>query len=122
MTNKSYSEREKNKILNDLNETRLSEQKKDELKKKRTYNKKIYKIASKQCYKFMHMERKYYITVDDCDRLTSKPRMTTLYYKTFDEVKTKKYLIKTEVYSDKFFITEDPIRVYYKAYVLENNK
>jgi len=122
MDDEFYTEKEKKKILADLNEERLSEQKQKDLEKKRTYNKKIYKMGSRKCYKFTHMERAYYINIDDCLKLSSRPQNIALYYKTFDEVKTKKYLIKTEVYSDKFFISDDPIRVYFKGYVLENDK
>jgi len=122
MKDKEFSEIEKSKILDDLNETRLSEQRRTEIAKNRTYKKKTYKLASKTCYKFMYMEREYYINVEDCKKITRKPQMITLYYKALDELKTKTYLIRTEIFSEKFFISEDPIRVYFKEYALEKEK
>lgn len=115
----SYDQNEKNKILNQLNEERLSKQKRAEIAKKRTENKEVYKFGPKQLYKFLYMEREYYIEIDDCSKLSSRPTIITLYYKTFDELKKKDVLIKTEIYSDKFFISHDAIRVYFKAYALE---
>lgn len=119
-SSKHYSQSEKNKILNKLNEQRLSQQKREEIKKKRTHNKEVYKFGSKIFYKFLQMEREYYIEIEDCEKLSSRPSIISLYYKTFDELKKKDVLIKTEVYSDKFFISNDAIRVYFKSYALEN--
>jgi len=115
-----FDQSEKNQILNQLNEQRLSKQKRAEIAKKRIDNKEVYKFGSKTFYKFLQMEREYYIQIEECSRLSSRPSNISLYYRTFDELKTKDVLIKTEVYSDKFFISYDPIRVYFKAYVLED--
>ncbi|HHD78345.1 MAG TPA: hypothetical protein ENK98_01700 [Epsilonproteobacteria bacterium] len=122
MSEKKFTEKEKSKILQELDEERVLLQKQKELEKKRTNNKKIYKIGSKKCYKFLNMEREYYLDIEECKKISSKARLITLYYKTFDEVKRKTYLMKTQVYSDKFFISDDPIRVYFKEYTLENDK
>jgi hypothetical protein len=115
-----YDQSEKNKILNKLNEQRLSQQKREEIKESRTANKEVYKFGSKTFYKFVHMEREYYIEISDCDKLSSRAAIITLYYRTFDELKKKDVLIKTEIYSNKFFISYDAIRVYFKSYALEN--
>jgi len=119
-SSKYYTQSDKIKILNKLNEQRLSRQKREEIKKQRTHNKEIYKFGSKTFYKFVQMEREYYIQIEDCDKLSSRPSIIPLYYKTFDELKKKDVLIKVEVYSDKFFISYDAIRVYFKSYALEN--
>lgn len=97
-----YSKDDKSKILTHLNERRLSVQKREEIKKKRTDKKKIYKFGSKEYYKFMHMEREYYIEIEDCDNISSRPAIITPYYKTFYELQRKDVLLKTEIYSDKF--------------------
>jgi hypothetical protein len=65
------------------------------------------------------MEREYYIEIDACKKLSSRPTILPLYYRTFDELKKKDVLVKTEVYSDKIFISYNAIRVYFKAYTLE---
>ncbi len=121
---KSYTEEEKKNILQKLNEKRLSTQKREEIKKKRLYKKEIYKFGNKDFYKFKNMEREYFIEVEDCNKITTRPCMISLYYKSISEyeVKKKDVLMKTEIYSDKFFVSHDPIRVYYKQYALENEK
>ncbi len=119
---KSYSEEEKKKILQKLNEKRLSTQKREEISKKRISNKEIFKFGAKEFYKFTNMEREYYILVEDCKKFSSRPALFTLYYKSIDELKKKDILIKTEIYSDKIFISYDVIRVYFKGYSLEDEK
>jgi len=116
-----YTQSEKNKILNKLNEERLSKQKREDIKKRRIENKKVYTFGSKSFYKFLQMEREYFIEISDCDKFSRRPAIISLYYRTFDELKKKDVLIKTEVYSDKIFISYDAIRVYFKAYSLEDN-
>ncbi len=121
---RSFTEEEKKKILAKLNEKRLSTQKREEIKKKRLHNKKRYKIGNKEFYKFKNMEREYYIEITDCDKITNRASIVTLYYKSISdyEVKNKDVLIKTEIYSDKFFISYDIHRVYFKGYALEDEK
>ncbi|MCW8822247.1 MAG: hypothetical protein OQK45_08445 [Sulfurovum sp.] len=119
---KEYTEDEKNKILQILNENRLTKQKREEITKNRTYKKEKYNFGSKEFYKFTKMEREYYIAVEDCKKLSSRPAIFPLYYRSITELKKKDVLIKTEIYSDKFFISYDAIRVYYKAYSLEDEK
>ena len=115
-----YDESEKNKILSKLNEQRLSKQKRAEIERKRTENKEVYKFGPKTFYKFLQMEREYYIQIEECSKLSSRPSIVSLYYRTFEEFKKKDVLMKTEIYSDKFFISYDAIRVYFKTYALEN--
>ena len=115
-----YTENEKNKILNKLNEQRLSTQKREDIKKSRIENKEVYKFGGKIFYKFLNMEREYFIETIDCDKFSRRPAIISLYYRTFGELKKKDVLIKTEVYSDKIFISYDAIRVYFKGYALED--
>ena len=119
---KIYSEEEKKKILDKLNEKRLSAQKREEIQKKRIHNKKIYKFGNKEFYKFMNMEREYYIETKDCEKISSRAAIFTLYYRALTELKKKDVLIKTEVYSKDFFISYDLTRVYFKGYSLEDER
>lgn len=119
---RNYTEEEKKKILQKLNERRLSRQKREEIQKRRTDNKEIYMFAGKKCYKFTNMEREYFIEISDLKKLSSRPTMISLYYRSIDELKKKDVLMKTEIYSDKFFISHNPIRVYYKQFSLEDEK
>ena len=120
----SYTEEEKTKILNKLNEKRLSTQKREEIQKNRLHKKKIYKFGNKEFYKFKNMEREYYIEIEDCNKFSSRPVIVTLFYKTVseNELKKKDVLIKTEIYSENFFISHDLIRVYFKGYSLEDER
>jgi len=117
-----YSQNEKNKILDKLNEQRLSIQKREEIKNNRISNKEIYKFGNKTFYKFLQMEREYYIEISDCEKFATRPVIISLYYRTFEELKKKDVLIKTEVYSEKIFISYDAIRVYFKGYSLEETR
>lgn len=117
---KNYTEEEKKLVLQKLNEKRLSTQKREDIKKARTDRKKIYKFGSKEYYKFQQMEREYYIEIADIDKFSSRATIIALYYRTFEEFKKKEVLIKTEIYSEKIFISYNPIRVYFKGYSLED--
>ena len=118
----SYSEEEKNHILDMLNEQRLSKQKREEIRNKRLEKKEKYKFANKEFYKLTKMEREYFIEVSECESISSRPKLISLYYRTFEEFKKKDVLIKTEVHSEYFFISYNPIRVYFKTYALEDEK
>ncbi|NOR55610.1 MAG: hypothetical protein GQ531_05325 [Sulfurovum sp.] len=117
-----YDEEEKHNILSKLNEQRLSAQKREEIKEKRLHNKEVYTFAGKKFYKFLQMEREYFIEISDCDIFSRRPAVLSLYYRTFEELKRKDVLIKTEVYSEKIFISYDVIRVYFKGYALEDSR
>ena len=119
---KEYTEEEKSQILHLLNEQRLSKQKREEIKNKRIEKKKKYKFATKEFYKFTKMEREYFIESKECEDLSSRPKLISLYYRTFEELKKKDVLIKTEIYSEYFYISYNPIRVYFKKYALEDEK
>jgi hypothetical protein len=119
---KAYTEEEKQQILHILNKQRLSIQKREEIKKQRIEKKEKYTFSNREFYKFTKMEREYYIEVNECEQLSSRPCIITLYYKTFEEFKKKDVLIKTELYSDKFFVSYNLIRVYFKQYALEDEK
>lgn len=118
----TYTQQEKEEILHQLNEQRLSKQKHEDIATRRTSNKEVYTFGNKKLYKFLQMEREYFIEISDCEKLSRRPAIISLYYRTFDELKKKDVLIKTEVYSDKFFISYDAIRVYFKSYSLEDKR
>ena len=117
---KNYNENEKKKLLQNLNEKRLTTQKREKIEKARTENKKIYKFGSKEFYKFKQMEREYYTEISDIKKISSRAAIIPLYYHTFEELNKKEVLIKTEIYSEKIFISYNPIRVYFKGYSLED--
>ncbi len=116
---KKYSNKEKNDILDELNEERRKVQKREEMKKKRLNNKQIYKFGTKEYYKFVGMKREFYIETGFCEKFSGKPTIVTLYYLTFNELKKKDVLIRVEANSDKIYISYDAIRVYFKPYSLE---
>ena len=117
---KQYTKKEKNDILEELNEERLRVQKRKEMKRKRLDNKEKYKFANKEYYKLKEMKREYYIEAESCEHFSGMPSIVTLYYLTFNELKKKDVLIKVQTHSEKFFISYDAIRVYFKPYALQN--
>ena len=119
--NKKLTVSEKEKILERINEERRIAHKYKELQKRRLRNKKVYHLENRVLYKFLNMDRAYYIKVDDCKRLSSRPLILPLYYQGFDGLKQKDVLIRIRDYSDKIFISDDVLRVYYKEYSLEDN-
>ena len=114
----NYSEDEKQKVLDKLNEQRLSVQKKEDIAYNRTGRKKIYHLAGKEYFQFKGMEREYFILLDEIEKVTLRQGIYNLFYKTFNGLKAKEVLIKTEIYSEQFFISYDIRRVYFKGYSL----
>ena len=112
---------EKEKILQKLDEERRLTQKYKELQKRRLRNKKVYHIENRVLYKFLDMDRSYYIQIKDCELLSSRPMILPLFYRGFDGLKKKEVLIQVRDYSEKIFISDDVIRVYFKQYALEEN-
>ncbi len=119
---KLYSKEDKDDILKKLNEERLRIQRHEEMKWKRVENKEIYKFGQKEYYKFVNMEREYYLEKESFKNFSSRPSIVTLYYRTFGEMKRKDVLLKIELYSEKIFISYNAIRVYFKSYSLEGKR
>ena len=115
-----YTQSEKQQILNRLNEERLTKQKREENIKNRTHNKETYIFHAKTFYKLANIEQEYYVLKEDCEKLSSRPTIVSLYYKTFGALKKKDVLMKVEPYSDKFFISYDAIRTLFETYSLED--
>ncbi len=117
---KNYSPEEKENIFRALNDKRLEKELYKEIEERRVHNKKIYRFDVREFYKFLHMDREYFIEDKDLKLLSSRPQILTLYFRTFGEMKKKDFLIKTEIYSDRIFISNDVLRVYFKGYSLEH--
>ena len=117
----AYAGKDKERILRQINDNRLEKQLYKEIKARRLCHKKLYIFDMKFYHKFLHMEREYFIERKDLVLLANRPRIITLYYRTFGEIKKRDFLIKVEVYSDKIFISNDMLRVYFKGYTLEND-
>jgi len=118
----NYDGNEKQKILDKLNDNRINKQKQDVIKIKRTQNKEIYIIGAKKFYRFLGMERDYFIAVSACNMITSRAISIPLYYRNFAGYQKQDMMIKVEAYSDKFYISSELIRVYYQTYGLEDKK
>jgi hypothetical protein len=110
----TYTPEEKKFILDRLNNERLLKQKSKEESLKVTY-----KFANKEYYKFVNMEREYYLAKESCGKFSSRPSIVSLYYRTFGEMKRKDVLLKIEAHTEKIFISYDAIRVYFKPYSFE---
>ena len=118
----NYTEEEKKRILAKLNEERIAKKQAEENRKKRTHNKEKYTIGAKEYYKFLNMKREYFIEVSECEKITTRGAVIPLYYRNFSGLQKQNMLIKIEPFMDKFYISEDLIRIYYRTYVLEDKK
>lgn len=112
---------DKDMILQKIDEERRISQKYKELQKRRLREKKVYRIENRKLYKFLDMDRSYYIQVKDCELLSSRPIILPLFYRGFDGLKKREVLMQVRDYSEKIFISDDVIRVYFKQYALEDN-
>ena len=119
-SHESYSEEEKKSIKDNLNEKRLNEQRRAEIKDSRTFNKKKYTIFGTEFYKFIDMDREYYIPIVDCEKFSAKPDIMTLHYKVASEFKKKDVLIKIDMYSDKILVSHETSHIYFKPHSLED--
>jgi len=68
----------------------------------------------------LNMDKAYFIEIRDLKMCSPQPQMFSLYYRTMGEMKRKPFLIKMGVISDQLMISEDPVRVHFKAHDLEN--
>ena len=83
-------------------------------------NKKRYRIEGWEFYKVLNMDRTYYIETRDLKMCSSQAQMFSLYYQSMGEMKRKAFLIKMGVSSDKLMISDDPVRVHFKTYDIED--
>ena len=115
-----YTASDKQNILREINDKRLEKQLYREIEMRRSEKKKVYHFDLREFYKFLHMDREYYIETKEIKTLTRRPQILTLFHRTFGEMKAQDFLIKIEVYSDKIYLSSDMLRVYFKAHSLEN--
>ncbi len=139
-----YTTEEKKLILERLNEERLErrnaeavdpkeqmdmaekldrERKKynrEEFQKSRFGDKKVYILENREFYKILGIGREYHIKVEDCKNISpSSPEILTLFHRGFDGLRKLDMLIQFKDYSEKIFISEDVLRVYFKQASLE---
>ena len=117
-----FSHIDKSKILQKLNRERKEKELFDKMAKQRIANKKIYSFHNKLFYKIKNLERDYYLKCEDYQKLRSRPRIITIYHEFLGEMKKKDVLIQIRRYSDKIYISDDLIKVYYKSCHLEDEK
>jgi hypothetical protein len=118
-TKKRYNAHEKRKILARLDDERRMKNRREEIRKKRVENKEVFKFGTRKFYKFLEMEREYYIEVDVCHRISHRPEKVELFYRTLDTLDKKYVLIRCVSYNENFFISHNQVRVYYKQYKLQ---
>ena len=120
LSTSSVDIKDKQKIMDSINRQRRDEQLFKHMDAKRIENKKIYNIHNKRFYKIKNLERDYYLKVDDYEKLSSRPKIITIYHDFLGELKKKDVLIQIRKYSDKIFVSDDLIKVYYKTCYFED--
>ena len=112
--------KEKRGIPEKLERERQEMQERKEFQKSRFGDKKVYILENREFYKILGMGREYYIKVEDCKNISpSSPEILTLFHRGFDGLRKLDMLIQFKDYSEKIFISEDVLRVYFKQAFLE---
>jgi len=113
---------EKKKIWNELNEERLLHQKEKKLEKERLENKKLYAIYGKKYYKLVGDNGDYYVLEDALKDLPSSQLIIQVNRYSFSGMRTSRALLKVDKATNKIFLSEDTLRVYFKPYKIESIK
>jgi hypothetical protein len=113
---------EKKKIWNALNEERVLRQKEKELEKERLHHKKLYAIHGKKYYKLVGDNGDYYVLEDALKNLPSSQFIIQVNRYSFSGMRTSRARIKIDKTSNKIFLSEDTLRVYFKPYEIESIK
>ncbi len=114
-----YTEDEKNNIFEELDDKRRKKQDKDKIHKYKYGNKKVYNLENREFYKIIGLGREFFIKTEDCHNHDSRPETLSLYHHGFDGLRKTEALVNFKDSSDKIFISEDKLRVYFKASSLE---
>ncbi|HHD78719.1 MAG TPA: hypothetical protein ENK98_03655 [Epsilonproteobacteria bacterium] len=113
---------EKKKIWNKLNEDRLLRQKEKELDKARLHHKKLYAIYGKKYYKLIGEYGDYYVLEDALKNLPSSQFVIQVNRYSFSGMRTSRAVLKIDKSTNKMFLSEDTLRVYFKPYEIESIK
>ena len=110
---------DKKKIWDGLNEERLVRQESAEIGKNLLANKKQYILENKKYFKVIGHDREYYIRVDTLNYVSTSQFNVQLCRYTFNGMRSKKGLMKIDKSTNKIYISEDTLRVYFKKYKIE---
>ncbi|MEA3490690.1 MAG: hypothetical protein U9R27_02185 [Campylobacterota bacterium] len=117
MRGSKYDPEKKQKILEELDAKRRKKQK----KRYKFKNKKIHTLENRDFYKLLGLGRDYYIKVEDCANYSDHAEVLTIYHRGFDGLKKDYVLVEFRSDSDKIFISEDTLRIYFKPVSIEDN-
>lgn len=112
------SSKKKREIWDKLNEKRVLFQKKELLETKFLSNKKIYLLFGKEYYKLVGENKHFYIRKEDFNTLLTQS-IIEIYQYYFSGMRSKKVRIKIDTVSNKIFVSEDILRIYFKVYTIE---
>lgn len=116
---KQYSDEEKRQILSELNQKRLSAEKREEVIRQQCHNKTIYNMYGKEYYKIVDMGKVHYIAVGSCINITCDPSVISLYISNFAKMEEKKGLIKIDRVTNRILVSYDTQRISFKFFMLE---
>ena len=116
---KQYSAEEKREIFEQLNQKRLSTEKRAEVIRQQCHNKKIYKIHGREYFKIVDMGKAHYISVGSCINISCEPSRISLYTSNFSKMEEKKGLIKVDSVSNRILVSYDTQRISFKLFMLE---
>lgn len=111
---------DKKKIWNRLNKERLRRQKEKALEAERLSGKKCYTLFGKHYYKLLGDNAEYYIFEKNLKDLHSAQSIHKVYRCSFSGMKSKKVLMKIDKLNNRIMISDDILRIYFKAYKIES--
>lgn len=121
-SNTLFDAEEKRRILAELNEKRLKEQKRTERFKKIFLRKRIYHIEGKDFYKLSDGKRVYYVEKEKIGKILKGPQPMTLHTFRYASGGKRTGLAKWDPVSGQIMLSESALRIYFKPFRLEKER
>jgi predicted methyltransferase len=115
----SYTDEEKQRILEELHEKRRREQKAKEAIKAYLADKRIYLYKGKEYYKVKDYKQSFYVLCDTVKSLADTIREVELEKSGYTANRRQKGFIKWDMTRKSILISLSNVRVYYKPFEIE---
>ena len=119
MPEKNYTDSEKQRIMQELNDRRQREQKAKEAVKAYLSDKKIYTYKGKEYYKVKDYKQNFYVPRNIMESLADTVREVELERSGYTANRRQKGFIKWDMMRKGILISLSNVRVYYKPFEIE---
>ncbi len=114
-----YTEAEKKRILEQLNEQRRQEQKARESLRRYLSDKKVYRYRGSEYYKVKDYKSAFYIKSSIIRSLDATVQEVELERTGYTSNRTQRGFIKWDSMQEKILLSESKVRIYYKPFEIE---